>query len=190
MIRRRAGIVVGWLVATLAAVGVASLAVGLVAERADERSVQVPVALVGPAGASATSLVPPTTAPPTGGAASPPTTPPSTAAPPPTTGSTQPTPALPSTTTTLPVPPSTTSTTTVASPLERGTFVVTGGQVTAACTDPDTIELLGAVPAPGYSVSIESSGASQVKVEFEQGETENEIELRCDDGRLETSLSD
>jgi hypothetical protein len=182
--KQRIGLAAAWLAATALAVGIASQAVGLVGDRAEEVPVAVPIvgaeqSALGPL----TTMAPPissattTTRPPTSSMTPPSTTAvPSTASPPRSSTTT-----LASTTTTV---VTTSTTTTPLPPLESGTFVATGGQVTAACTGPDAIALKGAVPVSGWSVEVESSGPEKVRVDFEKGEQESEIALRCDAGRL------
>jgi hypothetical protein len=179
MSKNRLGLVGGWLLATAIAVGVASQAVGLVADRAVDRAVQVPIAVAGQ------SSFGPITAPP--------------ADPPPTTVAATTTTSARTTATTstsTPATRTTTSTTiaapieTIPTPLDSGSFVTTGGQVTAACTGPDTITLLGAVPVAGWSLDVESSGPARVRVDFESGEHEAEIEVVCRNGQLLAETSD
>jgi hypothetical protein len=61
-----------------------------------------------------------------------------------------------------------------------------------ACTGPDTITYLSAVPAPGWSLDLESTGPEKVKVEFSSGDEdeESEIVIVCRDGRLDEDISD
>jgi hypothetical protein len=39
-------------------------------------------------------------------------------------------------------------------------------------------------------LDVESSGPSKVRVDFESGEEESEIEIVCQDGQLEEDISD
>ncbi len=194
MMKNRIGLIAAWLLATALAVGVASQAVGLVADRAVEVPVQVPVALADQSSQG------PTTAPP--GDPIPPTTVPATTTTiPSSSGSTSSAPGssvattttIAATTTSVPSPTTTTSTTTTTtSPpsLDSGTFFVTGGQVSAACTGPDTIEFAGAIPLSGWKLEIDSRGPSKVRVDFEAGEDETEVEIVCVNGQLLTDISD
>jgi hypothetical protein len=184
--KQRIGLATAWLVATALAVGVASQAVDLVGDRAEEVPVAVPV--VGTVRSAPTVTASPLTPVDTTVTSVPvipsTTTPPSTAAP--STGAT----TTPQSTTTT-VSPSTTTTsivssttTTSLSPLESGTVFTPGGQVSAACTGAETITLQGAVPASGWTVDVEESGPERVRVEFEQGEQEHKVTVRCGEGRL------
>ena len=199
MTKQRVGLVTAWFLATFLAVGVASQAIGLVADRAVDFPVQVPVAVAGqsslgpltagpaqhPEPSTSTTLETNPTASPTSA----------------TTGS------LPagSTTTTVPANQSTTTlttsttstttlaattTTTTAPVLDSGSFVATGGQVTAACTGLDTVKLLGAVPVAGWSLEVKSEGPVKVRVDFESGSQETEIEIQCSNGQLSAEISE
>lgn len=187
--RNRIGLLSAWVLATAVAVGVASQAVGLVADRAVEVPVQVPVAVTAASSFSTTSTLPAGTVatdpPPTTTGASATTSPPSTGSTPTTSASaTTTTSALTQTSTTVQ-----TTTTTSPVPLDSGTVVATGGQVTAACTSATTITLLGAVPVTGWNLEVESSGPEKVRVDFELGEQESEIEIVCVNGRLQADIS-
>jgi len=202
MTKQRVGLLTAWFLATFLAVGVASQAIGLVADRAVDFPVQVPVAVAGqsslgpltagpaqhPEPSTSTTLETNPTASPTSA----------------TTGS------LPagSTTTTVPANQSTTTlttsttsttssttlaattTTTTAPVLDSGSFVATGGQVTAACTGLDTVKLLGAVPVAGWSLEVKSEGPVKVRVDFESGSQETEIEIQCSNGQLSAEISE
>ncbi len=196
MMKNRLGLVTAWLLATALAVGVASQAVGLVADRAVELPAQINIAVAGQ------SSFGPITAPP-----SDPSTPTtirsttttSSTAPAPTTsttpttssGVTTSTGATATTTTTATTsPPPSTTTTTSAPLLDSQTFFPTGGQVSVACTGPDTIKYLAAVPASGWTLHREDSGPVKVRVEFESGEQESEIEIVCINSQLIAEMSD
>lgn len=193
MTKQRVGLVAAWFLATFLAVGVASQAVGLVADRAVEIPVQVPIAVAGQSSLGPLSVDPPVLVEPsvTSIPAAPTTATPSN--PPP--GNTATT-ASPVQTTTTIAPtatsstvPSTTTTTTVPR-LDSGSFVATGGQVTAACTGPDTIKLLGAVPVAGWSLEVESEGPEKVRVDFESGSEETEIKITCSTGQLSAEIEE
>jgi len=196
--KKRFGLGAAWLLATALAVGVASQAVGLVADRAVGIPVQVPVAVAGQ------SSFGPITAPPTD-----PTTPttasnrsttmvvPATSTTAPATStSTAPTSVSGTTTTTVPAATTTTMpappTTTSPAPLDSRTYFLEGGQVSAACTGPDTVQYLGGFPQPGWSMELEASGPDKVRVDFESGEEEeeSEIEIVCTSGQLHEDISD
>jgi len=178
--------------ATALAMGVASQAVGLVADRAVEIPVQVPIAVAGPASFdSSTSTVFQTTT--TGQPSTTLTTiPPTTTT---TSGSgvtittLSPVTTLVTTTTSTTAAP-TTTTTVAPPPLDSGSFVATGGRVTVACTGANTITLLGTSPVGGWSVEVESSGPEKVRVDFESGEEESEIEVVCVNGQLQAHIED
>ncbi|MDH3606255.1 MAG: hypothetical protein OER12_04600 [Acidimicrobiia bacterium] len=187
--KNRIGLIGAWVLATALAMGVASQAVGLVADRAAEIPVQVPIAVAGPASfdSSTSTLVQPTT---TG---QPSTTLTTTTAPttPTTPGSGATTTTLSPVTTLVTTTTSPTTTTTVPPlPLDSGSFVATGGRVTVACTGANTITLLGTSPVGGWSVEVESSGPEKVRVDFESGEEESEIEVVCVNGQLQADISD
>jgi len=193
--KKRFGLPAAWLLATALAVGVASQAVGLVAERAVEIPVQIPVAIGGQS--SVGPMTVPPSEPPTSTSApdAPSTT--STTAPVATTlaspGGTTSTTVVPSSTTTTTALPATTTTTTVTTPsLDSRTFFLPSGQVSVACTGPDTITYLSAVPAPGWSLDVEATGPEKVEVEFSSGAEgeESEIEIVCRNGRLDEDISD
>lgn len=191
--KNRFGLLAAWLLATAVAVGVASQAVGLVANRAIKLPAQIPIALDGQSSFGPITLPPadPSTPTTVGTATSTTATgvPASTSS---TTTVSAPTSStvVTATTTTTSVAPATTTTTTPPPPLDSGTFFVTGGQVSAACTGPDTIQLLGTVPASGWSLEVESSGPAQVRVDFESGEQESEVEVVCRNGQLLEDISD
>ncbi|MGI9649342.1 MAG: hypothetical protein ACR2OI_12565 [Acidimicrobiia bacterium] len=198
MTRQRVGLVTAWFLATFLAVAVASQAVGLVADRAVEIPVQVPVAVaqqssLGPLVADPAPQpepTPPTTVEPN--PAAPPTT--ATTATSATGGTTITSPGNQATTTTLASTTSTTvgatTTTTTAPLLDSGSFVAIGGQVTAACTGLDTVKLLGAVPVAGWSLEVESEGPNKVRVDFEAGSQETEIEITCSNGQLSAEIEE
>ena len=177
---------------TALAVGVASQAVGLVADRAVEIPVPVPIAVgdqssLGPIGTpstlAATSTLP-APAPPASTSTSTSTSitaPVDSASTTTTVGSATATTVGATTTTTSPP-------TTTAGSLDSGSFVVEGGQVSAACTGSSTIKLLGAVPAAGWSLEVESSGPEKVRVEFEMSNEESEIEITCENGLLRADI--
>ena len=185
MNRNRLGLITAWLLATAVAVGVASQAVGLVADRAVDLPVQVPIAVAGQSSFGPITA-PPADPTPTTTAAATTTTLARATATSTSTSTTAPAPAAPTATSTTITAPIETTTT----PLDSGSFVTTGGQVTAACTGPDTITLLGAVPVAGWSLDVESSGPAKVRVDFESGEREAEIEVVCRTGQLFADTSD
>jgi hypothetical protein len=74
--------------------------------------------------------------------------------------------------------------------LDSRTFYLPGGQVSVACTGPSAITLLSAVPLSGWDLDLESSGPSKVRVDFDSGEDESEIEIVCQNGQLEEDISD
>jgi hypothetical protein len=197
MTKQRVGLVAAWFLATFLAVGVASQAVGLVADRAVEIPVQVPIAVAGQSSLGPLSVDPPVLGEPSTPAtvtsipAAPTTATPSN--PRPDNTSTTASPVQTTTTiaptTTSSTVPSTTTTTTVPR-LDSGSFVATGGQVTAACTGPDTIKLLGAVPVAGWSLEVESEGPEKVRVDFESGSEETEITITCSNGQLSAEIEE
>jgi hypothetical protein len=186
--KNRFGLLAAWLLATALAVGVASQAVGLVADRAVGIPVQVPVAVdrepsLGPADTTPADPATPTTIAPAPGTTTVPATHATTTTPP---GGSTPT-TVAATTTTVSAAPITTTT---SPPLDSRTFFLPGGQVSVACTGPNAVALLSAVPVSGWNLDVESKGPSQVRVDFDSEGEESEIEVVCQDGRLREDISD
>jgi hypothetical protein len=58
-----------------------------------------------------------------------------------------------------------------------------GGTVVARCTADGLVELLSWSPAQGFRVdNAERGPAREVKVEFESGDDDIEVKIRCVDG--------
>jgi hypothetical protein len=55
---------------------------------------------------------------------------------------------------------------------------------------PGAVELQAATPASGFSVEIDDSGPTRVRVEFEADEDDIRVEVRWRDGELEISIDD
>jgi hypothetical protein len=62
--------------------------------------------------------------------------------------------------------------------------------VSATCTGASTVKLLGTVPVTGWRVEVDSSGPEKVRVDFEMGDEESEIEIVCVDGFLQAAIDD
>ena len=175
--KNRFGLLAAWLLATALAVGVASQAVGLVADRAVGIPAQIPVAASGQSALGPLTTTPTDPLPaPTTSTTAPPTSSPTTTA----TGGTTTTSVAAATTTTTIVM----TTTTNPPPLDSRTFFLEGGQVSAVCTGAQTVAYLGGFPQLGWSLELKSSGPQEVKVDFESGEEEIEIKIACHNGQL------
>jgi len=55
---------------------------------------------------------------------------------------------------------------------------------------PGEVELQAATPASGFSVEIDDSGPTRVRVEFEADDDDIRVEVRWRDGELEISIED
>jgi hypothetical protein len=76
-------------------------------------------------------------------------------------------------------------------PLDSRTYFLEGGQVSAACTGPNTIQYVSGFPRPGWTMELKASGPAKVRVDFESGEEqESEIEIVCTNGQLEEGILD
>jgi hypothetical protein len=62
-------------------------------------------------------------------------------------------------------------------------YQVSGGTATVTCTG-DDVSLTGASPAAGYTLTVESSGPQEARVEFENEpeDAESEIRVTCSNG--------
>ena len=181
MNRRRAGLVVGWIIATSLAVMLASQAVALVRDQVTDRPSKVATTL---ALETTTSTLVTTT-----------TTVTATSPPPPITTSTSTTPAE-TTTSTLPETttssvPATSSTTTTAEINREETFYLVGGWVTVRCAD-DDVTLATYAPNPGYQVEIESGGPAELEIKFQEagGDHRSKLEARCNSGVLDPQIDE
>lgn len=100
--------------------------------------------------------------------------------------------------TTSPTTPSTTSPTTSPSapsstdpaPEWSVRTVNSAGGTVVVRHRPGEVELQAATPAPGFSVEIDDSGPTRVRVEFESDEDDIRVEVRWRDGELEISTED
>ena len=72
---------------------------------------------------------------------------------------------------------------TVTPPPEPTVITSAGGTAVARCTVDDRVEVLSWSPAQGFRVdNAEHGPARDVEIEFESGEQEVEIKVRCVDG--------
>lgn len=106
------------------------------------------------------------------------------------------------TTTTSSATPSTSASTTStssSSPSTSGTTeaeqwevrtVTTGGGVVVLRHRPEEVELVAATPAPGFSVEVDDSGPSRVRVEFESDAADYRVEARWEGGQLTVDVDD
>ncbi len=161
-----------WVGATIVSIFIASAAVGSV--RGHVSDTPQPMASV--------TTPPPTTATTAATTAS--------AEPLPTTVTTVPTTTVPTTTvTTVPdsvvaAPSTTTPPIAVAAAGEIKTYTVAGGTVSIEVFA-DHLTLLGAVPAPGFSVAEKEISSRKIEIEFKSGEQESKFAASLEDGRLE-----
>jgi hypothetical protein len=172
MTRRRIGLLVAWVAATVMATLLASQAVALVRDQVTDRPSKVATTLVLDTTTSTTG--PPTTTPP-------PTLATTTTLAEPTTTT------LPATTSTTQAEVATTSTpTTTSTTNQEQTFYLTGGWATVRCASND-VSLTTYAPNPGYQVEIESAGPEKVEVKFEASgdDHKSKLEVRCHDGVLD-----
>lgn len=79
------------------------------------------------------------------------------------------------------IPDAQTTTTTSASFTK--TYTLVGGRVTISANDP-SVTFISAVPNAGFSVNLESSGPTEVKVEFDSEGHESEFTAKWGDGEL------
>ena len=189
---RRVSFFALWAVGTLAAMSLARLAVGVVADEVSVRSA-APLSpravsralseLPPPAATTTTTTEPRTTttaSPPgssgdrqspggggtgAGGGGTPGATPPPASASPSPTGTS-------STTTTITAAPSSFTRTTI----------LEGGTVTVRFTAPSTVEFVSAVPSDGFTVEVEHSGPDQVEVRFRSENHESRYRAQWSDG--------
>ena len=199
--RKKLGPALGWVVATLASIALATSAVGSVRNEVTNqpsplRATAETVAQLDPA----TTTVGPSGAPSTSAGSttsSEATTVPSTTAATSTSSSTtteavqNATSSTTTTSTTAPpttttVPPTTSSTTTTAAPDDDyfETVQLIGGWVRLRVSG-DKVFLAGSVPSPGFSMEIKEDGPNSVVVEFESDSHESKLHAEVEDGELD-----
>ena len=120
-------------------------------------------------------LQPPTTAPPT-------TEGTATTASPPTTTTT-------STTTPPPTTTTTTSTTTTAPEVTTSSHTMDGGVVTISHTS-GVVNLIAAIPQPGYTTEQRETGPVEVRIRFESDDHTSDFRARWQDGELEITINE
>lgn len=78
---------------------------------------------------------------------------------------------------------------TTGSPAEPTVITSRGGTVVVRCTAGDRVEALSWSPAQGFRVDDAERGpAREVRVEFESGDQEVEISVRCVDGEPDAAI--
>jgi hypothetical protein len=82
-----------------------------------------------------------------------------------------------------------TSTTQGPAVAEIKTYTAVGGTVTIEVTA-TTIELLGATPNPGFTVSEKESSPTQIEIEFRSSDHESKVDIRLRDGVLDVSVEE
>ena len=165
---RKPVLVVTWIIATLATTAIAYVAVTAAGAEVTDRPLTSVVATD-----DTTSTTSATAGTPTSGTGS------STA----TTGNLTTAPSAPSTT--VPTPSTSTSTTasagTSAQPWQQATIPSDGGLVIVSYR-PGEVRLESVAPSPGFRYEIDDHGPSEVRVEFDGGESRVEVRARWDDG--------
>ncbi len=158
----RPSLVVGWMAATLVAVGIAYGGVNAVAGRVVD---PLPPTLALPPGDTAAAVTPsPSSAPsPTPSVTSTPSASPTTSAPPDAPDTEAP-----------PVQPAPETTTTRS-------YVLVGGTVTLRF-EPDRVTVVAAEPAQGFRLEVEGNGTAEVRVEFEGEDHRSRLRGRWDGG--------
>lgn len=173
-------LVVGWVAATVAAVGVAWGGVNLVTGRVVE---PLPPTLAAPPGPSPTTPGEPIADTPTTDA-------PSTAAPTPTPATSPSVRPTPSSTTPSPTPtptatssPAPTSSPTLAAPAaaETRSYTLVGGSVVLRF-EPGVVTVVSASPAQGFTQKIEGNGTAEVEVEFRSATHRSEVKGKWENG--------
>jgi len=168
-----------WLFAATLATVLASQAVALI-EVGDSQPLSVPLAAQSVPPTTVASATPTTTT--TAGSATTPTTSPSA------TAATSPSTSQPTPTSSV-ATSSVATTTSTSPPLAAGSVVTGGGTVTLECTAADSIAFVGAVPNPGWTVHLDENKPERVKVEFERGADEVELEASCESGSIVHQIS-
>jgi hypothetical protein len=189
MRKRRIGLLVAWVAATVTATLLASQAVALVRDQVTDRPSKVATT---EALETTTSTTQATTSTSQSSAVSSPTTAlaeTTTTTPATTTSTTQPEVTTTSVTTTT--VPTTTSTTNTTLTNQEETFFLTGGWATVRCAG-DDVTLATYAPNPGYQVEIESAGPAELEIKFEEagGDHKSKLEVHCDDGVLEPDFEE
>lgn len=163
-----------WLLATIGAVTLARLAVGVVADQVDVQA-SPPLSDSAVRAALSEEVGDGTTTDTTDGT-TPDTTPATTGSSPGSTPATSPG-ASPGTT-----PDDSTTTTGAAAPVTR-TYDLVGGTVSVRFSGGDTVELLFATPADGFDVEIDDAGPAEVRVEFESDDHRSRLRARWSGGQ-------
>ena len=184
--RRRVGVAVAWVLATVAGVLIASAAVGSVRGRVTDEPTSPFVAAATTTVGSETIGTGGTTNPGTGGTTAPNTTattrPPEGTATSSTTRAPQGTP--PSSTTSTTSAPATT--TTAAPQGELQSYQVVGGTISFSVFA-DHLTLLGVVPRPGFTVHDQDAEPTEIEVEFRSADHRSKAVVELVDGSVVTS---
>lgn len=192
--RRYMGIGFAWLGATVLSVMIAAAAVAGIRDRV----VETPVAIGVPStitttmppetvtSSSSTDVPSSTVAQTTSTTTSTTTTPPVTTTTIAESSSTTAPPATTTTTTTVP-PPTTTTTTTVV--VTNQTYDLIGGTVTLAVGNGE-VNLVSAVPRPGFDADYEHTGPKEVEIKFESQDHKSKLEAKWESGELEVDIEE
>ncbi len=171
---------VGWVLATLGAVTLASQAVGLVRDQVTDRPARLAaeLPLTTTTSAPPTTFVDPPSASVTTTAAEDPTTTTTTA-----TTTTTVSVGTSSTTTTTPAPP-------VTSPASEDRIIhMIGGSVTARC-EGEKASWVSYVPNSGFDADIENQGPEKLEIEFESEDHTSKLTAECRDGVLDSRVEE
>ena len=201
--KRRIGLLVAWVVATLTATLLASQAVALVRDQVTDRPSRAATTLAletttstavassartpRSVASASTSLAETTT---TTLAEASSTTQAEVTTTPVTTTPVTTTPVTTTSVTTTSVPAPTSTTTTVTTNQEE-TFYLTGGWATARCAG-NGVGLATYAPNAGYHIEIESAGPNMVEIKFEEsgGKHESKLIVKCDNGVLDPKIEE
>jgi hypothetical protein len=66
-------------------------------------------------------------------------------------------------------------------------FASPGGTVSVTCTGLRRIHLIYASPADGWHMTVDTTDAEEIEVEFERGEADLQTQASCEDGSVEGS---
>jgi hypothetical protein len=64
-----------------------------------------------------------------------------------------------------------------------------GGGTVVVRYRPGEVELKAATPLPGFDVEVDDAGPPEVRVEFDDGDSDYRIEAQWKDGALEVKVS-
>lgn len=92
------------------------------------------------------------------------------------------------TTTTTTAPPSTTTTTTTAA-VTNQTYDLIGGTVTLTVGNGE-VNLVSAVPRPGFDTDYEHTGPKEVEIKFESNDHKSKLEAQWENGELKVEIEE